>query len=459
MKRVGILIILVCCLLPWTALAGDPYIYCHLYAPDGGTVPIYAKASTKSKKVGDFYSGASVSWNSWEDDDSDGWVYLDDDHPIGYVQTKYLVDELPAELTDADGNSIATFPQLEVPSDTALRERPSSKAEEVTRLPSGMKLIALGDCGDYWYVSVQGLYYQEGFVTKADVRVTGASVSEFEPLVSQYEAQLYPSDPLTDVPVYNTPTAENLYREWSPMSVWVCLSCGDWTLISPREDGSDCFWVESRFLDPNGDHSLPVAYTSTERPADRLLLRFWPEKSDDYKGKFFSGVPVVILAQKGEWSDVRFGNISGWFMSSYLTTQCGEDGRVQAQVTEDLTVQRASPSMTHNKYVTSELTLKKGDTVLLIGSAYDDMIYLAPSGEAFAIPIQKLMPVEDSGVLQAKTTSRLKMRGPALDKGDDTVIRSLAKGVKVKVLLHGDVWSKIEYDGDVGYVMTKYLKF
>lgn len=449
MKRVGILIILVCCLWPWTALAGDPYAHRYLYAPGGETVPIYAKASTKSKKVGDFYSGASVSWNSWEEDDSDGWVYLDDDNHRGYVQTKYLVDELPDELTDADGNSIATFPQLEVPSDTPLLERPSSRAEEVTRLPSGMKLIALGDCGDYWFAGVQGMFFQKGFVTKADVRVTGASVSALEPLVGQYEAQLYPSDPLINVPIYHTPTAESLYQEWSPRSVWVCLSCGDWTLISPQEDGFDCSWVASRFLDPNGDHSLPVAYTSTERPADRLLLRFWPKKSDEYNGKFFSGVPVVILAQQGDWSNVRFGSISGWFMTSYLTTQCSEDGRVQAQVTEDLTVKKGE----------SVLTLKKGDTVLLIGSQDGDMIYLAPSGEAFAIPIQKLMPVDDSGVLQAKTTSRLKMRGPALDKGDDTVIRSLAKGVKVTVLLHGDVWSKIEYDGEIGYVMTKYLKF
>lgn len=458
MKRVGILIILVCCLLPWTAQAGDPYIHCHLYAPGGETVPIYAKASTKSKKVGDFYSGPSVSWDSWEEDDSDGWVYLDGDYPIGYVQTKYLVDELPDELTDADGDSIATFPQLEVSSDTSLRERPSSKAEEVNRLPSGMKLIALGDCGDYWFVSIQGMFFQKGFVAKADVRTTGASVSESEPLVGQYEAQLYPSDPLINVPIYNTPATENLDQEWSPRSVWVGLSCGDWTLIASREDGPYWLWVESRFLDPNGDHSLPVAYTSTDRPADRLLLRSQPKKSDQYDGKFFSGVPVVILAQKGDWSDVRFGNINGWFMTSYLTAQCSEDGRVQAQVTEDLTVQSVGPGLTR-RYVSSELTLKKGDTVLLIGSAYDDMIYLAPSGEAFAIPIQKLMPVEDSGVLQAKTTSRLKMRGPDLDKDDDTVIRSLAKGVKVKVLLHGDVWSKIEYDGDVGYVMTKYLKF
>lgn len=447
MKRVGILIVLICCLLPWTALAGDPSVYCYLYAPGGETVPIYAKASTKSKKVGDFYSGASVSWNSWEEDDSDGWVYLGDDAHRGYVQTRYLVDELPDELTDADGDSIAVFPQLEVSSDTALRERLSSKAEEITRLPSGMKLVALGDCGDSWLVSVQGMFFQKGFVPKADTRATGVSVSEFEPLPGQYEARLYPSDPLIDVPLYNTPAAESLYRVWPPRSVQVCLSCGDWTLISPWEDRS-CCWVESRFLDPNGDHSLPVAYTSTERPADRLLLRFRPEKSEKYEGKFFSGVPVVILARRGDWSDVRFGSISGWFMTSYLTAQY-EDGCVRAQATEELTVTKAG----------SELTLKKGDSVLLIGSLDNDMICLTPAGETFSLPIQKLMPVEDSGVLLAKTTSRLKMRGPALDKDDDSVLRSLAKGVKVKVLLHGDVWSKIEYDGEIGYVMTKYLKF
>lgn len=449
MKRIGILIILIGCLLPWTALAGDPYIHCYLYAPQGGTVPIYEKASVKSQKVGDFYSGASATWNIWEDDDSDGWVYLDDDQPIGYVQTKYLVDVLPDELRSPDGISLAAFPQLEVPEDTMLLERPSSKADKISRLPAGIKLIALGDCGDYWYVSLQGLYEQKGFVPKADVRATGTTVSESEPLIGQYETELYPSDPLTVIPVYNTPAAEDLFGEWTPKPVWVFLSCGDWTLISPRQDGSYyCRWVETRFLDPDGDHSLPTAYTSTDRPADRLLLRFWPEKSDNYLAKFFSGVPVVILAQKGEWSYVRFGNISGWFMTSYLTEQ-SEDGRVQAQVAEDLSVKKGS----------SELTLKKGETVLLIGSLDDDMICLSPTGERFDLPIQKLMPVEDNGVLQAKTTSRLKMRGPTLKDGDDTMIRSLAKGVTVTVLLHGDVWSKIEYDGEIGYVMTKYLAF
>lgn len=432
MKRfLGLLLLL--CLMPLGALAGDPSVYCYAVNPDGDTVPVYQKASTSSHKVGDFYVHQPMLWDGWEEDDADGWVKLMEPD-VGYIQTRYLVQE----TYDADFSysGLDRLPVLTAKGDIPLLEDTSSGSKTTSTLPNGLRLLALGDCGDYYYVEVLHVYLC-GFVRKIDVAATG----EFRSIMEDTQVPLqavYPPEGMSFAPAYSDCERTEAFQGGYE-STYVYQQLENWAVVSGG-------FMETRFLDPHGDHSMPTAYTRTSDEASRLLLRWEPRKDEYYAGKYFSGLPVVVLAQSGDYTQVAFGDTCNWFATEYLTdTQT--DQRVRAIVPLGATV----------GYASEQLTLAPGEEILLIGSSSSDMLFLA-NGRQYRISLEDVMPVEGSGMLSARTTTRLKMHSCITNVARDEVT-SIAKGKKVTVLLHGDEYSKIEYNGSIGYVMTKYLQF
>ena len=54
-------------------------------------------------------------------------------------------------------------------------------------------------------------------------------------------------------------------------------------------------------------------------PEDRLHLRTKPSKSAASLGKYYSGTPVQVLEEQGEWAHVMVYGVEGWMMKSFLT--------------------------------------------------------------------------------------------------------------------------------------------
>lgn len=65
------------------------------------------------------------------------------------------------------------------------------------------------------------------------------------------------------------------------------------------------------------DHS-GWALVSNPNPADRLNLRAQPDKKSPSLGKYYSGAPVRILENKGDWARVEILGAEGWMMTEYL---------------------------------------------------------------------------------------------------------------------------------------------
>lgn len=435
MKRF-FLLMLILCLMPLHTLAGDPSVRCYAVNPNGNTVPVYKKASTKSAKVGDFYVHQPMVWDCWEDDDADGWVKLTEPD-VGYIQTKYLTEEPYSGRNPYAGSDCV--PVFTAGDGVPLLDAASSTADS-TALPGGLRLLTLGDCGQYYYVQVQYASLS-GFVRKEDVQATEDFCSVTKDGPRDVKTRIYHADGLDFVPAY-TDCSRSRAHNSAQNSVFVFQLLEDWALTNYG-------FIETRFLDENGDHSLPTAYTSTSDEASRLLLRWKPEKSTDYAGKYFSGVPVTILAQSGDYTQVAIGSrYTNWFATQYLTdTQV--DRTVQASVTQLFEESfHGHPGGVH---------FIPGKEVTLIGSTKHEMITLYNNKLLF-IPLEFLMPVDGSGVLEAKTTVRLKMHASITNQdGNQTTL--IPKGKKVTVLLHGDEYSKIEYQDEIGYVKTNYLKF
>ncbi len=53
-------------------------------------------------------------------------------------------------------------------------------------------------------------------------------------------------------------------------------------------------------------------------PADRLHLRERPDRSSRSLGKYYSGTPVTILSEQGDWAEVMAGGRHGWMMKDFL---------------------------------------------------------------------------------------------------------------------------------------------
>lgn len=454
MKRFFLLMLLLC-LLPLIALAGDPTVHCFAVNPQGDTVPVYQKASTRSAKVGDFYVHQPMYWDCWEDDDADGWVKLTEPD-AGYIQTKYLA-ELQYETRDPHKGQ-DRLPLVIAGDDIPLLSRKSTKAKTQFTLPKGMELLVLGDCGDMYFVTYRYKYASDeyissrfgemdGFVRKDDVLATGETHSLFSGDIQGQKVSLFPAEGITGTPVY-----DSFARDRAGIS-----HAGTITLLQDLGEWSITEWniVESRFLKEDGDHSMPTAYTRTSDDSSRLLRRFGPEKSTLYNGKYFSGVPVVILAQSGDYTQVALSGTSAtaWFDTDFLTDQ-QTDRTVHALVPQ---VATAAIAEMFSSRTLSSLTLSPGTELTLIGSRGKDMLFISKGAE-YRISLEDVMPIDNSGVLEAKTTTRLKMHS-TITEGVKDDITLIPKGKKVTVLLHGDEYSKIDFGGKIGYVMTKYLKF
>lgn len=52
--------------------------------------------------------------------------------------------------------------------------------------------------------------------------------------------------------------------------------------------------------------------------SDRLNLRTQPDKKSASLGKYYNGVPVRILENKGEWAKVDILGLEGWMMTEFL---------------------------------------------------------------------------------------------------------------------------------------------
>ncbi len=60
------------------------------------------------------------------------------------------------------------------------------------------------------------------------------------------------------------------------------------------------------------------ALVSNPDPADRLHLRAAPDKQAVSKGKYYSGTPVYVTQDLGDWVKVMVANVEGYMMKQYL---------------------------------------------------------------------------------------------------------------------------------------------
>ena len=344
---------------------------------------------------------------------------------------------------------------------------------------AGTLVKVCGEFGNDYFVKYGG-YQQTGFMPKSALR----KVQNITYMQANRNSEHWGLSGVQEMTVYTggTPIAVGSsatgYSDMKPAvikdgkTVTVLKTVGDWAQLL------DGYFIETRFLSSDGDHSVTCATVKTTGVLNRLNVRYSASTDDPAECKLCSGTRVQVPAHTDEWASVfvtgeKGGeNWTGSAQMQYLVFGDKADqvksGCVRVRTTKTLyssysRSMRPEPS----KYGKDEITLPAGTEMTVIGvhSGYDvnmddsdAFLCLLDDGTAMTVFNYGgiLEPLDSLGIT-VKTASSVRMRESPSKEAKS--IRTLDAGTKVEVLLRGEGWTMVKYKNQTGYVMSRYLKF
>ncbi len=222
-----------------------------------------------------------------------------------------------------------------------------------------------------------------------------------------------------------------------------------------------------------GDTGAPAsAVVKLVSPGDMLGIRKQPNASAAIVGTVPHGVPVQVWAVDNGWAFIQYANISGYVQTSALTisgTAPATTDKTPTEITEYATVTAAQ-----------YLNLRAQ------GQAGAAIVGTAPSGAVLTVfsKTSQWAHVQYGAITAYASTDFLKfsstypgtttdptlsgatvtipggsgtvnLRSSASTSG--TVLNKLAHGTAVTVLRNDGTWSKVQYQGTTGYIVSTYL--
>ena len=448
-----------------TALAGYNSV---TVCTDGDGYAVYA-ASTGSKKAGILYNGYSTGLPL---DDENGRYRneMTEDYAV-YIDIDKAENRLPEDDTLSYKEWEKTvFSKLWVAEiageNTPVYTTPKNK-KLVAKHAKGSLVRVCGEFGDDYYIEGS----VNGFVEKSALRkVKDLPFAEFRDGDFGYEdlpeVTIYASE---TQPVFVTDTATGYYKDLDyyesaytkNKKMKVVRDLGDWVQLD-----NNCF-VEKRFLDPEGDHSYPTARVKTDGKLDRLIVHH----SDV---KLVSGTRVYVVAKTEEWALIfltgKNGGINdnGNVKTEYLSFDENEqirDGSAQVRLTKEL--QGNEPMNYFAEKVYKSGGVMPAGTLLKVIGVYSSDSSLSSQSDGFLCETEDgkyialdggefLEPLESTGLM---ATARQAVRMREAPSPDSKVLHQVKVKTKVEVLLRGEIWTKVKYRDEVGYMMSRYLSF
>lgn len=468
LKRTLVILLLLMSLAA-TALAGANGM---TVATNGRGIEVYATSGGR-KAVGLLYNGYSVSlgleetngrYDCWLTHDLTVWVDQDEamkHYPVderGFHDYDLLYDDpsaLPSNLFVAE----VTQADAPVYADTA-------HEHVLLHHAPGTLLTVCGEFGDDYLIDMQ---HYSGLIPKSAVRhvsdlPAGRDVTD---AVALQTRRVYTGGP--NLALGHSATGFSSLRP-------SIVHDGDEVQVLREKDGwaqlSNHAFIETRFLDPAGDHSIRYATVTSSRPLNRLNLRTDPDPDAYVTCKLFAGTKVQLPAHTDEWASVYVsGEDGGWYTSGsvmleYLTfDDSAPDARPRVRLTQTLYGGNGGSSF-RASWSGDALPAGTGMTVFGVDAHFNasesddcDRFYcLLDDGRLVCI-------WDDGGVFEplscpdatAKARSSVRLR--EFPSQQAPVLRSLSSGAKVTVLLRGEGWTMVEYKGQRGYVMSRYLSF
>lgn len=252
---------------------------------------------------------------------------------------------------------------------------------------------------------------------------------------------------------------------------------GDWAQV--RYNGK-VGYVSSQYIknitsnDKPEDSNNNTTITTMECSGDRVNVRSGPSTTSSVISKLNKGdkVQVVYNTSTG-WSKIKVNNGYGYVSAQYLKKPNTDvkptpDPNPTPETTKTMICSATTLNVRSGPSTSDNLigTLKKGDKVYVIEqlsngwskikfegkTAYVSSQYLAKETSPTPIPTP---PPTTSTTMKCNADILNVRSGPATSY---SVMGKLRKGDKVQVIeALSNGWSKIQFEGKVGYVSTEYL--
>ena len=208
------------------------------------------------------------------------------------------------------------------------------------------------------------------------------------------------------------------------------------------------YYVLAKVQNAMGGEEFSVSYETEELTTGRvscsyanILVRSKPSTESASIGKVKDGDVVTVLATQDGWAQIVFDSGVGYIYKKYLSN---------AGTTYNYIMNFTSASgKTYTLGATVEQRLAGenalADEIRSYYSSANFMDYLDKADVTYAT------------VNTGAEDVSLNLRAEADAQGD--VLDQIANGTSMRVLEQGEEWTKVAYNGDIGYLMSQYLSF
>ena len=200
---------------------------------------------------------------------------------------------------------------------------------------------------------------------------------------------------------------------------------------------------------------MTTAFADTEYriiTADAVNFRSGPSTSYSSIGKFNKGDKVEYLGESGSWIKVKHSSKTGYVYGKYVGKDTSSTTTTKYVNASSLNVR--SGASTSYSVIGS---LSKGSKVEVISTSngWSKIKYNGQTGYVSSKYLSSSTPESSTTTTKYVNASSLNVRSGA--STSYSVIGNLSKGSKVEVISTSNGWSKIKYNGQTGYVSSKYL--
>lgn len=433
----------------------------------GDTLPIRYAADVQGKILTTVINGGLVNILA----KGASWTLVQYGQIIGFVPTSSLSFSGNAPTSsDKQPTNVTQWATVTSSGTLNLRSGGSTSAKVIAQIPSGAVLCVFGVSNGWAQVQYGA---QIGYAS-----------TDFLSMSASYPGKITVSSDTATVSIPSGSGTVNLRQTASTTSAVVTTIPHGESVQIVTNDGS---WAQVRYGSYQGyimcsflnfgqssegggsDMTAPELGSGemeavVKTAATSLNLRAQPSTQAAVLASIPRGESIVVTSRGSEWSAVRYGSVSGYVMTQYLSFPADN---VQ-QVTGYATVQTASGGLNLRSQPkagsTIVTTLPRGARVGVIewGDTWSHISYESYSGYAMSTYLLRegqsgtVTPSAGSAVVNTASGSLNLRQSP--DAGA-TVLNSIPKGAQVEVLVQGSEWTQVRFSGVTGYVMSKFLAF
>lgn len=406
----------------------------------------------------------------------DSWTMIRLGNIVGYVPTSALRfnGEAP-QATDQTPTRITQWATVQCSGTLNLRDDASMNSSVITRIPSGSVMCVFTQ-RDGWAQVQYGA--SSGWCSTDFLKMSSSYPGQVTGEISGAAAVSIPSGSGT-VNLRESPstTARILKALSNGTQVTVNTSDGSWCHVT-TSDGTKGY-IMATYVAFGGDEEDAPSDAPDHTPdlegneleavvhtaSTSLNLRQQPNTQSPVLASLPRGESIVVTDRGATWSAVRYGNLNGYVMSMYLRFPSDEESGDAILRYAEVHTQTGSLNMRKQPSLGSAVLLQipRGTRIGILQeldgwckvtyagiNGYVMSSYLSSDGESTPEGAnQQATVVTPSGTLNLR-------QSPASTAG---VLTTISPGTRVKVISRGSEWCKINHNGTVGYVMTKFLSF